>query len=331
LFLKGYQEIVTDPANAGKIVVLAYPLIGNYGTAEKFNQSRRAWTEAIIIRENSNIMSNFQAEKSFEEFIKGEKVVVATEVDTRTLAVRIRDKGEMLGIVSTRKETKAELLKKLKARSKKLKRDFIRDASVRKIKNIKGGGPRSPRVGIFDLGVVNGFVGQLKQLGCNITLLPYNTPAEKVLDLKLDGLVISSGLEGDDAVPQIVKAVKVLLGKIPLLGISLGHEVIGLALGGKLKRMKQGHHGVNYPVRFPGSNKGEITVQNHSYVIDDRSIKARKDVKITLRNVNDDSIEELESRRLKFISTQYLPSSPGMNEVHEVFNRFIQMATKKGG
>ncbi len=326
----GYQEIMTDPANAGRIVVLTYPLIGNYGTAAKFNESGKVWASAIVVREKSKIVSNFQAEESLERFARDGKAVIASEVDTRTLAVRIREKGEMLGILSTKSANKSDLMKKLKQEKKKFRKDFIRELSVKRITNIKGR-PRAPKTGVLDLGVTNGFIKQLKTLGCPITLLPYNTPAERILAMRLDGLIISSGPEGDVAVPEVVKTVKALLGKTPMLGVSLGHEIIGLALGGKLKKMKIGHHGVNYPVRPPKSFKGEITVQNHSYIIDESSIRKRKEVKVTLRNVNDNSIEEMESRRLKFISTQYFPAGPGMGEVNDALYRFIQMTKKRKG
>jgi len=324
----GYQEIMTDPANAGKIVVLTYPLIGNYGVAKKFNESKKCWIGSLVIKENSRMPSNWQTEDSLDDFLKNQGVLAISGIDTRTLAVNIRDKGERPGIVSTKRVKKADLVKRLKDKSKKPGRDFIKGISVRKIANIKGK-PGAPKIGIIDLGIMNNFLRQLKSLGCSIMLLPYNTPSEKILALKLDGLVISSGPEDDEAIPGVLKVVQGLLGKIPVFGISLGHEIIGLALGGKRLKMKVGHHGVNYPVKSPSSYRGEITVQNHSFALDPDSIKDKKEIEITLRNVNDDSIEEMESKRLKFISTQYYPASPGLNEVHDVFKRFLKMTRKK--
>lgn len=323
----GYQEIMTDPANAGKIMVLTYPLIGNYGAARKFYESGKCWVEALVIKEKSRMYSNWQAEGSFDNFLKKEKVTALAEVDTRTLAVKIRDCGQMAGIVSSKETKKAELLKRLKGYKKDGKRDFISDVSVKKITRVKGN-PSQPLIGILDLGILNGFIAQLKNLGCNLALLPYNTDADTVLGLKPDGLIISSGPEEDRAIPGIVTTVKTLLGKIPLLGLSLGHEIIGLAAGGKRKKLKVGHHGVNYPVRSASSYKGEITVQNHSWVLEEDSIKGRGDIEITLRNLNDNSIEEMESGRLRFLSTQYYPVSPGFGEVNEVFERFLGMIKK---
>ena len=326
----GYQEIMTDPANAGKILVFTYPLIGNYGVAKKFYDSKKCWIEALIIKEESKMYSNWQAEDSFNNFLKKERLVAINEVDTRTLAVKVRDRGQMLGIVSTivplvRKETKiGDLVKRTKDYKKDMRKDFIRNISVKKITEIKGN-PSGPKIVILDLGILNSFLRQLKILGCNITLLPYNTDADKIFGLNSDGLIISSGPEKDETISKIVELVKRLVGKIPLLGISLGHEIICLALGGRLRKLKVGHHGVNYPVKSPSSYKGDITVQNHSFIVDEDSIKGRNDINITLRNVNDDSIEEMESSPLKFISTQYYPVSPGFDEVNGVFKRFLEL------
>lgn len=321
----GYQEMMTDPANAGKILVLTYPLIGNYGVAKKFYESKKVWVEGLIIREKSNISSNWQAEDTFDNFLIKEKTVCMSEADTRTLAVKIRDTKEMLGIISTKESGKEKLLKKLKSHAKKNKSDYIKNISVAKIKKIPGN-PSGPKIGVLDLGMPNSFIKQLKDLGCNITLLPYKTDPSLILKSGLDGLVISSGPEEDTAIPQVVESARRLVGKIPILGISAGHEVIAIALGGRVKRMRIGHHGVNYPVAAPSSNKGDITVQNHSFVVDESSLDSVKDVNITLRNLNDKTIEEMESPSLKFISTQYYPASPGFNEVNEVFKRFLNMS-----
>ncbi len=321
----GYQEIMTDATNAGKILVLTYPLIGNYGVANKFFESKKCWIAGLVIKEESRIYSNWQAEGAFGNFIKEEGVITISDVDTRTLATNIRDDGEMLGIISTKTQRKEDLFKKLRDYKKGKKGDFIKEISVNKIKEIKGS-RSGPKIAILDLGISNSFITQLKRLGCNIVLLPYNTSAEKIIGMKYDGLIISNGPEEDVAIAEVVKIVKMLLGEIPILGISTGHEIIGIALGGKLKKMKAGHHGVNYPVKAPNSYKGEITVQNHSFIIDENSIKNRKDVSITLRNINDDSVEEMESRALKFISTQYYPVSPGFDEVNGAFRRFLKYA-----
>ena len=323
----GYQEMMTDPANAGTILVLTYPLIGNYGVAKKFYESKKCWVGALVIKEKSRISSNWQAEDTFDSFLKKEDAVVISEVDTRSLAVEIRDAGETIGIITCSNASKDILLKKLKDYKKNAGKDFISKISVRNVTGLKGS-PSGPKIAVIDLGILNSFLKQLKSLGCNITLAPYNTDADRILALKPDGVIISGGPEDDQAIPQIAEQVKKLIGRIPMLGISTGHEIIGLALGGRLRKMKIGHHGVNYPVKPPSSLKGEITVQNHSFIVDEDSVKDRGDVNIALRNVNDNSIEEMESESLRFISVQYYPVSPGFDEVSEVFKRFVKMAKK---
>jgi len=321
----GYQEMMTDPANAGKILVLTYPLIGNYGTAKKFSESPACRISALVIKEESRIYSNWQAEKPFGSFLKEEGVTAISWIDTRTLATTIRDKGEMAGIVSTTTADRDGLLKRLK--TLKSACSFIKDISVKKATEA-GKASRGPNVAVLDLGMLRSFSAQLMRLGCGVTLLPFDTPPADLLKMQFNGLVISGGPENDTAIPEIAANVKALIGKMPIFAISTGHEVLGLALGARLKKMKVGHHGVNYPVRAPGSFKGEITVQNHSYVIDEDSLKG-KGVKVTLRNLNDDTIEEMESTALKFLSVQYYPSSPGFGEPNPAFVRFLRMISAK--
>lgn len=322
----GYQEMMTDPTNAGKILVLTYPLIGNYGVAKKFNESKKCWLGGLIIKESSRIYSNWQAEGKFEDFLKKEDVLTISDIDTRTIAITIRDKGEMLGIVSTKSSSKDELLKKLKDH-KRTKQNFIKEISVKKAVEIKGKSSGA-NIAVLDLGMLHSFTKELTTLGCNVTLLPYNTSSKDILAMKPDGLIISNGPEDDASIPEIADTVKELLGRIPMMGISLGHEIIGLSLGARLEKMKVGHHGVNYPIRPANSFKGDITVQNHSYIIEDDSIQSRKDVVITSRNINDNSIEEMESKVHKFISIQYNPVSPGFDEVNNAFLRFLKMTGK---
>jgi len=333
----GYQEIMSDPTNAGKIIVFTYPLIGNYGVAQKFYESARVWVPAIVIKEKAELYSNWQAEDSFDNLLRKEGVVAISEVDTRTLAVAIRDHGEMHGIVSTCDTSKRSLLEKLKTR-KSRKRDAIREISVKAPTELAPAeGPRTGvprRIGVLDLGMLRSFLKQLAALRCHVTLLPYDTKAEAILGLGLDALIVSNGPEDDQALPVIVAEVRKLVGKIPLLGIATGHQVLCLALGGKLNRMKVGHRGVNYPVRAPSSFKGEITVQNHSFTVDEASIADK--LAVTLRNVNDETVEEVASTELRILSTQYYPTSPGLEGefgsgtvlVNNAFVRFLDMIEK---
>lgn len=320
----GYQEMMTDPANVGKILVLTYPLIGNYGTAPKFNESRKIWLSGLVIKEKSKMYSNWQARLSFDDFIKKDNLITIAEVDTRTLAVHLRNKGEMLGIISTKDFEAKNLLAKLVDFRKKTKEGLLTKVSVTRPRRI-GKGKTKYKVAVLDLGITNSIVRQLEALGLSITLLPYNSPSQDILRNRPKGLIISNGPEGEAGLKGVVNNIRVLVGKIPILGISTGFQVLAQALGAKIIKMKLGHRGVNYPIQNPKFFKGEITVQNHSYVVDAASLNKIKKIKITAFNLNDRTVEEMESKKFKLLGVQYIPASPGLNEVNPVFKKFMQM------
>lgn len=324
----GYQEMMTDPANAGKILVLTYPLIGNYGVAPKFNESKKVWLSGLVIKEKSRIYSNWQARMSFDDFIKKHNLLAISEVDTRSLAVHLRHKGEMLGIISSKSFEAKELLSNLENFRKKRAESLLPRISTTNPKQL-GHKKAKYKIAILDLGIANSIIRQLETLGLSIILLPYSILSAEVLRFKAQGLIISNGPEEDMGLKDVVINVKQLINKLPILGISTGHQILARALGAKVNKMKLGHRGVNYPIQNPASYKGEITVQNHSYVVDIDSLNKIKEIKITGFNLNDRSVEEMESKKLKIIGVQYEPVSPGFNEVNAVFKKFIKMITLK--
>jgi carbamoyl-phosphate synthase small subunit len=324
----GYQEMMTDPSNANKILILTYPLIGNYGVAPKFNESKKVWLSGLVIKEKSRIYSNWQAKDSLDNFVKGHKLLTISEVDTRSLTVHLRQKGEMLGIISTNTFETKELLAKIDAFRKKSAVSSLPKISVSKPIHV-GKSKKSKRIAILDLGITNSIIRQLETLGLSLVIMPYNATAKEILRLKPKGLLISSGPEEDIGLDEAVNNIKDLIGRLPILGISTGHQLLARALGAKLVKMKLGHHGVNCPMYNPASYKGEITAQNHSYAVDVDSLNKIKHIKITGYNLNDRTVEEMESKKLRFISTQYVPLSPGFSEVNEVFKRFIRILTKE--
>jgi len=321
----GYQELMTDPANAGKILVLTYPLIGNYGINPKFNESGRCWLAGMVIKEKSRIYSNWQAKEGFDEFINNQNLTVLSEVDTRSLTLHLRRYGQMRGIISIQSNTTKELLSKLKNSGNNGTVNFLSKVSVNKptFLNRKKGGYK---LAILDLGVTKSLLRQLDILGSSVCLFPYNTKPDEILNGKFQGLIISSGPEEDAGLKETVASVKGLIQRIPILGISTGHQVLSLALGCRLKKLKVGHHGVNYPLGRPNSLKAEITVQNHTYVVDEDSLSKIKDIKITGYNLNDKSVEEIESKKLKVIGIQYYPVSPGFDEVNDILKRFLKLS-----
>lgn len=306
----GYQEVITDPANAGKIIVMTYPLIGNYGINRKFDESKKAWCAGMIIKQESKIYSNFQAEESFNKFLAEKNVICLSEVDTRTLAVKIRDAGEQIGTISSKHIEKAESL---------LPSSMLAEISVREPVNmVKSGGKK---VAVIDLGMSNSFLKQLQQLKCDVWSFPFNTDAPEILKIKPDRVIISNGPEEDPGLDIVLDTVKKILGRVSVLGISTGHLVIAKALGAKIKKMKIGHRGVNYPVMSLDSFKGEITVQNHGLVVDEGSLD--KSIKVVERNLNDKTVEKMYSEKYKFVSLQYYPASPGFDEPHPELVDFI--------
>lgn len=319
----GYQEMMTDPVNAGKILVFTYPLIGNYGCAPKFNESKKLWLSGLVIKEKTRIFSNWQAKTSFDDFVKEHNLFTITGVDTRSLAVHLRQKGQMLGVISTKNFETKDLLSKLETFRNQTKENMLPEISVTKPKVLHKGKSKY-KIAILDLGITNSIIRQLKTLGLTLILLPYNTTASEILRLKPHGLIISNGPEEDGGLKDAVINVKALMNKLPILGIATGHQVLARALSAKVTKMKIGHHGVNYPILNPASYKGEITVQNHSHVVDADSLNKIKYVKITGFNLNDRTVEEIESKKLKLMGVQYIPASPGFNEVNSVFKKFIK-------
>ncbi len=318
----GYQEMMTDPANAGKILVLTYPLIGNYGINPKFNQSAKCWLNGLVIKEKSRIYSNWQAKSSLDDFIKQQSLLTITGVDTRTLTVHLREKGEQWGIISTSNENPQQLLAKIK--KSKNNQNFLDEISgvkyaAQPIKKYKY------RLAILNLGIANDILKQLEILGIGYRLFAYNTKPEEILKSGLRGLIISDGPEEDAGLAGIISNIKLLVGKIPILGISTGCRVLALALGARINKMKLGHRGLNYPMYRPGFPKAEITAQNHSYIIEPGSLKKIKAIKIIGYNLNDNTIEEFESKKLKLMGVQYYPASYGFDEPNIVFKNFLKM------
>lgn len=319
----GYQEMLTDPANAGKILVMTYPLIGNYGCAPKFNESKKAWACGLVIKEKSRIFSNWQAKSSLDDFAKSEKLSGIQGIDTRTLTVHLRNKGGVLGIISTSSFDKKELLAKIEIFRKSKPKSWLPEVSVSKPTHL--GKAKGKKIAILDLGITNSIIKQLENLGFSLTLFPYNTTAKEILKTKPRGLIISGGPEQDPGLKDIEENIRALVNKLPILAISAGFQVLASSLGAKVVKMKLGHRGVNYPIFAPTSYRGEITCQNHSYAVDAASLNKIKNIKITDNNLNDRSVEAIESKKMKIIAVQYNPASPGFNEVNVVFKQFAKM------
>lgn len=319
----GYQEMITDPANAGKILVLTYPLIGNYGCASKFSESAKIWVSGLAVREKSKIYSNWQAKSSLDDFLNEHKTLGIYNLDTRTLTLHLREKGPLLGIISTREFDPKKLAEKINKLKQSPALSQLADVSVKKIR--VQGKPKGNKIAVLDLGATNSLLKQIEGLGLTLSVFPYNTGAKQILLSKPKGLIISNGPENDCALAEVAQNIKPLLGKLPILGVATGCQVLAVALGAKLTQLKLGHRGVNYPIARPGTFKGEITVQNHGYAIDNASSRKIKEIKVTAYNLNDHTIEEIESKKLKIIGVQYNPVSAGFGQLNPILIKFSKL------
>ncbi|MFH0917988.1 MAG: carbamoyl phosphate synthase small subunit [Candidatus Omnitrophota bacterium] len=323
----GYQEMITDPANAEKILVLTYPLIGNYGCAPKFSESAKVWVSGLVIKEKSAIYSNWQAKLSLDDFLKAHKKTAIYNLDTRTLTVHLREKGPLIGIISTLEFDPKKLLDKINKFKQLPVKTILPQVSGQKLYSL--GKARGAKIAVLDLGITLGLIRQLEALGLSLAVFPYHASAKQILAIKPKGLVLSGGPENDCGLATVVENIKPLIGKLPMLGVATGAQVIAMALGAQLIRLKLGHRGVNYPIARPGTFKGEITVQNHGYIIDNNSLRKIKEIKVTAYNLNDHTIEEIESKKLKVIATAYNPVSAGFNQVNAILIKFSKLLSTR--
>lgn len=298
----GFQEILTDPAYRKQIIAIGYPHVGNVGINDKSHESDQAHASSLVVKEYSNIYSNWQAKGSLEDFMKKSKVIGIEGIDTRALTVHIRDNGEMRGVVSTKDFNKESLINK--AKSYELP-DLVSEikSEIRSTKPALPAGrsetnPKSETI-IINLGVNNSTLA--KYPGAKV--VAHDTSAEKILAKKPEQVVISSGPGDPRKLTSLVEEVKKLVGKVPLYGIQNGACVLALALGCTVERMKVGHHGVNHPVVDPKSGKGEISIQNHSYGIEN----VPNNVRVVHVNLNDKTIEKIQSKDGMCVATLYYP------------------------
>ncbi|HUT36849.1 MAG TPA: glutamine-hydrolyzing carbamoyl-phosphate synthase small subunit [Planctomycetota bacterium] len=315
----GYQEVATDPSYRGALVTMTYPIIGSYGVNAEDNESPAVQARGVVIRDYSACVSNFRATGAFEDFLKQGRVVGIRAVDTRAVAVHLREHGEMRAAIAPADADRTALLAKLKATPSAFASDLVRELPA----EASPAPPAEPRhrVAVLNLGVKRSLLAQLAQLGCAVEILPAATPADDVAATGAASVILAGG-PGDPRVPAYaIETARALVGKLPVLGIGLGHQVLALALGCPVRRMKLGHHGVNYPVRGLADRHCDITVQHHSFVVDEAAVPDA--VEVTHVNVNDQTIEGIRSKAAPAAGVQFHPTPDEMGRPSRILERFV--------
>jgi carbamoyl-phosphate synthase small subunit len=326
--LTGYQEVLTDPSYRGQVVAMTYPHIGNYGVNDEDAESRRTWLTGFVVRELSPAPSNFRSQESLEAYLKRQGVVAVDGVDTRALTLILREQGSMRCGLSTTEQDPQQLLTRVRSAPDINGVDLVKEVTCEAPYEWPPGGAAretSRHIVVMDYGVKYNILRELAQLGCRLTVMPAATPASDVLALKPDGVVLSNGPGDPAAVTYAVKNIRDLMGRAPMLGICLGHQLLGLAYGGQTFKLKFGHHGGNHPVQDVGTGKVEITTQNHNYAVTLDSIPGRA-VEMTHQNLNDATVEGMRHKTLPIISLQYHPeASPGPHDARHLFQRYLDL------
>ncbi len=325
----GYQEILSDPSYTGQMVTMTYPLIGNYGVNAEDHESERLWLSGFIVKEYSPQPSNWRSEGSLDALLKQGGIIAIEGLDTRALTRKIRLHGAMQGIISTESTDTTRLLAKLKKVPPLVGQDLVSKVSCAKSYIWQKGKVEKSRfhVVVYDFGVKRNILNMLSELDCKVTVVPADTSAETVLQMHPDGILLSNGPGDPEAVPYAIAHAKALLGKKPLFGICLGHQILSLALGAKCSKMKFGHHGGNQPVMDMATRRVQITAQNHGFAVDFSNLK--NEIEISHINLNDQTVEGMRHKTLPVSSVQYHPeASPGPHDASFFFKDFINSFSK---
>ncbi|RJP24497.1 MAG: carbamoyl-phosphate synthase small subunit [Candidatus Abyssobacteria bacterium SURF_5] len=321
--MTGYQEILTDPSYKGQIVTMTYPLIGNYGVNEEDFESLKPHVEGFVVRECCRTPSNWRATRTLSEFLVENDIIGIEGVDTRAITRHIRQAGALIAVISTEDLEAASLVAKAKASPGLIGRDLVKEVTCSEEYRVAPQGESRFRVVAFDFGIKRNILNSLSRRGCEIIVVPAQTTAAEALAHQPDGIFLSNGPGDPEGVPNVVQTVRELIERRPTFGICLGHQMLGLAFGAKILKLKFGHHGGNQPIKNLRTGRVEIAAENHGFAVVADTVPA--DVEVTHRNLNDNTVEGMRHRSLPVFSVQYHPeASPGPHDASYLFDRFIE-------
>jgi carbamoyl-phosphate synthase small subunit len=328
--MTGYQEILSDPSYCGQIVAFTAPQIGNYGVTRQDLQADRPALSGMVVRELSPTYSNHRSEGALQEWLAANGVVGISGVDTRALTRHLRERGAMRGVIAPGRAT-AELLGRVERSPSLVGRDLTGEVTTRAAYDVPSEGAPLQRVALIDFGVKRGILRCLTHRGLEVRVLPASATPADVLAVRPSGLVLSNGPGDPAAVRAGIACAHELIGRLPILGICLGHQILGLALGAKTLKLRFGHHGGNHPVLDGPSGAVWITAQNHGFAVDPDTLPGG-DVEITHRSLYDGTLEGFASVRRKLIAVQFHPEGcPGPSDAASIFDRFVGLLEKEGG
>jgi len=338
--MTGYQEVLTDPSYHRQIVVMTPVQIGNTGVNQRDDESGRPQVAGFAVRESSTVTSNWRSEGGMEPWLARSGIIGIEGIDTRALTRHIRDQGAQAGAIGTGGVSAEKLVEKARSWGSMEGKDLVSEVTPSDSYSWEEG-PYHPITGFsethgnlhvvaMDYGIKRNILRELAGVGCRVTVVPADTSFERILELEPDGVFLSNGPGDPEAVKYAVACVKELLGKVPVFGICLGHQILALALGGITYKLKFGHHGGNHPVKDLATGKIEITSQNHGFVVDPGSlIAAGQKVEVTHINLNDQTVEGIRHLEVPAFSVQYHPeAAPGPHDAHYLFQRFVELMEK---